>query len=200
MNIGITGTICSGKSSVSRLLGKLLGVEVLSADALCENLLEKGNAGYIDVVNCWGERFLDFDDCIDRLELRKAIFDDSSIRTELEQILHPLVHRQILESSREAQKRNSWLVVEVPLLFEVGWQGNFNKTVLVFADSEICLQRLMIRDGANREQGEKILAAQMEACKKVLLADSVINNSGSWARTYFQVIRLVNNLDNKLMV
>lgn len=194
LNIGITGSICSGKSTVSRYIGSQLHAQVLNADDICRELLRKGKSGYGDVVKCWGDRFLDSDGDIDRKQLRETVFNDVRIRVELEGILHPLVRHKILEQIGKAKETRQWLVVEVPLLFEVGWQDIFDRTVMVYADPETCLERLIERDNTSRQQGKKILAAQMDALRKVQLADSVINNTGSWADTVLQMNHLINAL------
>ena len=194
MNIGITGSICSGKSSVSQYIGGQLHAKVLSADDICRELLQKGRPGYDDVVKCWGDRFFDSGNDIDRIKLRETVFNDERIRVELETILHPLVRHQILEEMERAKETRQWLVVEVPLLFEVGWQDIFDRTVMVYADPKTCLERLMERDNTTRLQGEKILAAQMDAHRKVQMADSVINNTGSWADTILQITDLIHTL------
>jgi len=197
MNIGVTGSICCGKSSVSRYMGRQLNAPVLNADDICRELLQKGKPGYACVVKCWGHRFLESGGDIDRVQLREAVFNDARIRVELEGILHPLVRIQILEQMEKAKEIKQWLVVEVPLLFEVGWQDIFDITVMVYADPKTCLKRLMVRDNTSRRQGEKILAAQMDAGRKVQVADTVIKNTGSWADTVLQINHLIHTLKHQ---
>lgn len=200
MKIGITGTICSGKSHVARLLGRLLCVDVLDSDMICRELLEKEKQGWLGLTEKWGEYFLTASREVDRPKLRKAIFDDDKVRQELERILHPLVRQEIKEIAEQKSESGDNLLVEVPLLFEVGWQCDFDRTVLVYASQGVCLERVMARDGVSRIDGEKILASQMNVRQKIPLADSVIDNSGCWSRTVVQIYHLsavLRALDNK---
>ncbi len=117
-----------------------------------------------------------------------------------ERILHPLVRQEIGDITEKKSVRGEDLLVEVPLMFEVGWQDDFDRTVLIYASREICLERIMIRDQASRIDGEKVLDAQMDIGQKVWLADSVIDNSGSWPWTVLQMYhlkRILRRLGNK---
>lgn len=193
MIIGITGSICSGKSSVACLMARLLSTDVIDADEICRKLLEKKNDGWVGLVDEWGDRFLTDRREVDRTKLKEAVFNDIGVRKRLEMILHPLARREIRRVAHDKNVRGQSLVVEVPLLFEAGWQDDFDQTVLVCSTKDICLERMNDRDGVSRVFGEKILAAQMDIEEKARLADFVINNSGSWFRTIMQVRRLKKN-------
>ncbi len=194
MNIAMTGGIATGKSTVCRLLGRRLGAEVLDADEICRDLLVQGKAGWRGVRRVWGERFFDAYGNIDRTLLRRTIFADEKVRRELEQILHPLARKEIARSARQKEKSGKNLIIEVPLLFEVGWQNDFDWVVTIFATEKRCLQRIVIRDNVTEEEARKALAVQMPLACKALLADSVIDNSGCFAHTWYQVYRLAGYL------
>ena len=190
--MAVTGTICTGKSRVARLLGRCLATRVLDVDHICRQLLKKEAPGWHLLREKWGTRFLVWDGAVDRPLLRKAVFDDARVRADLEQILHPLARREIRKQLSGLKGSGRVVVVEVPLLFEVGWQEDFDRTVLVYASPEICVDRVMGRDGVSRVEGGKVIAAQMDIDRKVFLADSVVENSGSWFRTALQVYRLAS--------
>jgi dephospho-CoA kinase len=194
MIIAVTGGIATGKSTVSRLLGRCLGADVLDADLLCRDLLIKGNPGWQDVQQVWGERFMNPQGEIDRILLRNTIFEDGKIRRELEQILHPLVRAEINSAAHRKKMAGEALLVEVPLLFEVGWQEDFDWTVTVFASADCCMQRIVSRDKVTEEDAGRILSAQMPSVCKAFLADSVIDNSGFFLHTCLQVYHLAGYL------
>jgi dephospho-CoA kinase len=194
MNIAITGGIATGKSTVSRLLGKCLGVDIVDADQLCRDLLVKGQPGWQGVYWAWGKRFIDSHGQIDRILLRNTIFADSTVRRDLEQILHPLVRIEITALAHRKKLAGEALLVEVPLLFEVGWQDDFDWVVSVFATENRCVQRIVARDKVTEEDAGKILAAQMPSVCKALLANSVIDNSGVFPFTCLQVYHLAGYL------
>ena len=194
MIIAVTGGIATGKSTVSRLLGRCLGADVLDADLLCRDLLIKGNPGWRSVQQVWGERFMDPQGEIDRILLRNTIFADGKVRRELEQILHPLVRVEVNTAGHRKRQAGEDLLVEVPLLFEVGWQDDFDWTVTIFASANRCVQRIVARDKVTEEDAGRILAAQMPSICKALLADSVIDNSGFFLNTCLQVYHLAGYL------
>ena len=88
-------------------------------------------------------------------------------------------------------------VVEVPLLFEVGWQEDFDLVVVVFADEETCLNRVMSRDGVDRHSARAAFSTQMSLAEKVRMADHVIDNSGDLAVKARQVKKLFVKLSSR---
>ncbi len=194
MIIGVTGGMGAGKSIAAGLLGKLLEYDVLDADILCRNLLQPHMPGWQGVQEKWGARFFDLTGNIDRPALRKALFADPVVRQGLERILHPLVRQEIMRRVAEKRLRLSGLVVEVPLLFEVGWQDDFDWIVVVYAGAECCVDRIVRRDRVNPEAGRAAMSTQMSLEGKALRADSVIENSGPLALTILQIYHLARFL------
>jgi dephospho-CoA kinase len=183
----------AGKSFVSGLLGKLLGVEVFDADTLCFQLMQPNMPGWQGVKDKWGNRFINSTGHIDRAVLRKAIFADSEVRYNVELLLHPLVRKEILRFAMEKNKQRVGMVVEVPLLFEVGWQDDFDVVVAVYAGQEPCLKRIVTRDQVTLEEGKAAINTQMSLEEKSLMADCVIENSGPLALTILQVHHLARS-------
>ncbi len=194
MIVGVTGGMGAGKSIVAGLLGKLLAYDVLDTDILCRNLLQPHMPGWLGIQKKWGARFFDLTGNIDRPALRKALFVDLVVRQGVERILHPLVRQEIM--SRAAEKRSSLtgMVVEVPLLFEVGWQDDFDWIVVVYAGHECCAQRIVRRDLVSLEASRAALSTQISLEEKALRADSVIENSGPLALTILQIYHLASFL------
>ena len=199
VSLAVTGCIGSGKSTVTRELAVLSGGIVCDTDAVCRELLQKGCEGWKGVQSTWGSYYFSADGTIDRQKLREAIFTDAHVRTQLENILHPLVRHHVIRKSQEIIASGGLLIVEVPLLFEVGWQKDFSCTITVFADREICIKRVMSRDGVTREQVVKALDAQMDIKEKIRLSDFSIDNSGDKDDTVSRVAALFENLQGQCL-
>ena len=193
MLIGITGTVGSGKSVVAGMLGDLLPAPVFSSDEICRRQLEKGEAGYKKMVEIWGDRYLTDSGEVDRPLLRKAVFADQKVRTALEDLLHPLVRIEMLEA-KEAAGSTAIQLAEVPLLFESGWQADFDYIVCVTSDIDIAMQRVVERDSVRLADVEKITSVQMDGALKAERSDWVIDNSGSLEETSVQVAQLATKL------
>lgn len=194
MNIAITGTVGSGKSRVAAILTGMLPMQHVDTDILCRQLLLPDQPGWNDLKERWPERFFSTDGTLDRVRLREAVFTDPEIRESLESILHPRVRETVAAFRRRAAAQEEHLLVEVPLLFETGWNQDFDYVVAVFAPSPCCVARTMMRDHVPHHQAESIVALQLSAEEKAKRADSVVDNSGIWAATVLQVSFLVRNL------
>ena len=90
----------------------------------------------------------------------------------------------------EARSLDKSLVVEVPLLFEVGWEADFEHVISVYAPRHVSLARVSSRDGVSQSQVSSILDIQLSAEEKAARSDSVIDNSGIWGSTVLQVSHL----------
>lgn len=194
MKIGITGTVGAGKSSVASILASALGCRHLDTDEICRKLLEHEQPGYQAVKKRWQNHFFDESGELDRKLLRNEVFLNHEVRSELEAILHPLVHQYVQQAMKVAEKNDENLLVEVPLLFEVGWQGEFDHVVSVFVNEKMSIERTAVRDNVSIEQTKKIVAAQLSADEKAKCADSVVDNSGIWSATVLQISYLASNL------
>ncbi|MBU0482293.1 MAG: dephospho-CoA kinase [Proteobacteria bacterium] len=187
--IGLTGGISSGKSTVADIFQEH-GIKVVDADMVGRELLEPHRSCWQVLKYEFGETFFDEDKRVDRAALRKAIFSDEETRNQVNKLFHPLIRtgiQRILEqyaNTLESGDRNKIVIVEVPLLFESGWIADFDWIIVVYADREKCLERLMARDRVSRAEAEAAIMAQMPLAQKIELADSVIDNSGGleWTR------------------
>lgn len=193
MLIAITGNVGSGKSGVAAILAGSLRCPTIDSDQVCRELLEPGQAGWQALTERWPDRFLGDDGQLDRKRLRQAVFSEPEVRLGLEQILHPLV-REAVKTAAGSPACRPYLLVEVPLLFEVGWQDDFDAVVTIHAGAEVCLARTMARDQVPRPQAEAILALQIDPEQKAAMADFVVDNGGIWSCTVLQVHWLIRQL------
>jgi dephospho-CoA kinase len=198
LNIGVTGGYGSGKSSVSRLLACYLNARLVNTDDLCRKLLEPGQKGYLQLQKIFGNRFFSVDGVLDRSLLRQTTFGDIEVKEKLEYILHPLVREELVRNVVSCQEGGVHLVVEVPLLFEVGWQADFDISVLVRIDNTTSVQRAVKRDKITAVEAERVIALQMPMVQKEALADHIIDNSGTFASTAQQAAWFANMLEQQL--
>jgi dephospho-CoA kinase len=196
--IGITGGIASGKSRVAKILAGKLNCVHINADEVCRQLLQPHAEGWRKFSRVFGGKYLVEDGRINRPLLRKELFADEKFRQEVNNVIHPLVKSTIRVQMNNIieSKADSKVLVEVPLLYEVQWENLFDAVVVVYADYETCLNRLVERDGIERGAAIKELESQLDLAEKVIKADYVINNSGILADTNNQVSHLAELLKN----
>ena len=189
---GLTGGMGSGKSSVAAYLCESFGALHIDADYVCRRLLEIDEEGWCAVRNTFGDEYFLTDQSIDRKKLRRDLFQNQEIRERINCILHPLARTEIARIINEnfSDGPSCKVVVEVPLLFEAHWQDDFDAVIVVYADQAHCLERIMRRDQISREEAVAALSTQWPLAEKVLMADYVINNNGSWLDTCLEILHL----------
>jgi dephospho-CoA kinase len=193
--LGVTGGIGSGKSSVSRLLSSYCQAPLVDIDQCCRFLLEINQPGWLALRSVFGETFFLQSGEVDRVALREGLFADKKLRGQVDLLLHPLA-REAMRG--EVARCNAALVlVEIPLLYEAGWQGDVDAVLVVYARRGAQCCRIMRRDGVSRRKATQAIAAQMDLGEKSQRADFVIDNSGAWSVTRKQVVVLGNQLSER---
>ena len=195
MIIGITGGIGSGKSRVANFWATFFELPLIDLDILCRQLLQKEHAGWLALQKRFGQRFFAQDGGLDKAVFRSAIFADNALRNEVNLLLHPLARSCMRDQCR--QLRRSIILIEIPLLFEAGWQHDVDRIVVIYADRSIRSDRIMVRDGVSVEECFRALSAQDSLKDKAMAADHVLDNSGPWVETCLQMweMMVVENMD-----
>jgi dephospho-CoA kinase len=189
--IGLTGALGSGKSSVARILKDCLAAEYIDVDLICRQLLKPKARGWNALRQALDPDFFKADETVDRARLRHVLFGDAKVRIQVNQLLHPLARAEVEKRLQEiARAGDRTVVVEVPLLFEAGWEGIFDRIIVVYADRTTCRERIMRRDGVSSAEASSGQAAQLSLLAKAVQADHVVDNSGSWAATCLQLLHL----------
>ena len=190
--IGLTGSIASGKSTVSTKLSEL-GYLVIDCDDINHRLLKKARPGYNAVVKEFGEEILDEKGHIDRKKLGSLIFNNAKLKEKLNQILHPLIKKRVIE---EIEIVNEGLVfIDCPLLFETDFHELCDLTVVVYVNMDTQIHRLMKRDNIIFPEALKKIYAQMPLDDKLTLADYVIDNCHSLGDLDWQIKQLLFRLE-----
>jgi len=197
--IGLTGGIGSGKSSVAAMF-KDEGAYVIDFDYLARVVVEPDTPAWRDIVDYFGQEILFPDRTLNRSKLAEIVFSDALSRKALEGFTHPRIFekRDILLKDIKAKDSQAIVIVDVPLLFELSLNKNFDTIILVYVSRDIQIERTIKRDDILKEEVEKRLKAQINIEKKKLLSDYIINNEGSLKNTRDQV-RKVNHELKKLI-
>jgi dephospho-CoA kinase len=195
LKVGLTGGIASGKSTVSKIFASF-GAKVLDADEVAREVLLPGQPAWTRLRQVFGEEFFHPDGTVKRKQLRKLVFADPEKRSQLNAIVHPEVMREINRRSEvlSSSAQNGVLLVDVPLLLEVGVANRFDKVVVVYVSESVQINRLQQRDGISEEEAKQALKVQMALSKKVEQADYLIDNSGTLEETLAQVEKVWDEL------
>ena len=178
VSVGLTGNIAAGKSTVSTLW-RDVGVPVVSADELARRAVEPGSPGLSAVVDVFGEEILEADGTLNRGALASVVFQDEEARHRLEAIVHPRVRVLRDRWMRERLANEDTICVsEIPLLFEVGLEDDFDATVVVDASEKIRLDRLRETRDLSIERARAVMEAQMDPEVKRERATHVLVNEG----------------------
>jgi dephospho-CoA kinase len=176
--LGLTGGIACGKSTVAKLFEEL-GVKVVDADRVARDVVAPGTPGLEAIVAAFGEEMLMPDGSLDRRRLGGLVFSDPDARKRLEAITHPLIAKEGLARLMALQSSDApYLLYEAALLVEGGSHRNFPGLVVVTADPEVQLARLMERDGSTEEEARARIDSQLPLSEKEAMADVVIRNDG----------------------
>ena len=173
--IGLTGSIATGKSTVSQMLKKR-GYEVIDADAVVHELQAPRSLLLNQIVKTFGPTTLHNDGSLNREELGKMIFSNAKARAKLDAIIHPLVRAEFERRIQLSQA--DVLFLDVPLLFEAGFDDMTAANLVISASESVQLMRLQARNGYSEEEALARIGSQMPMGEKVARADFVIDNSG----------------------
>ena len=188
LRIGLTGGIGAGKSTVARELERL-GAVVIDADALAREVVAPGTAGLRAVAAEFGDGVLTPDGTLDRAALSRVVFADPHARARLEAITHPLI---AVETARRLTDlpEDAVVVHDVPLIVEKGLAGDYDLVVVVGADEEVRLDRLVRDRGMSRQDALARIRAQATDEERRAAADVWLDNSGTPEELLAQVREL----------
>ncbi len=195
LNVGLTGGIASGKSTVARMLAEL-GAIVIDFDEIAHDVEAPGRPVWKAIVEHFGEGILGEDRTIDRRRLGAIVFADHEKLALLNRLVHPAVLAEWEARIDRIRRERPEAVVlsDIPLLVEAGLRDRVDWVLLVHIPQEEQIRRLMERNGWSREEAEARLASQMPIDEKVPWADRVVRNDGPIEQTRRAVLELWEEL------
>lgn len=194
LKVALTGGIATGKSYVMEQFRRR-GVACLDADALAHGAMVAGAEATTAIAVRFGPGVLAADGSVDRTKLGPIVFADPSALRELEAIVHPAVRRAIAAGLRAFDLLGDvpLAVVDIPLLFETGYRGDFDRVIATVCPVEMQIERLG-RRGLAADAARQRLAAQRPAADKAARADFVIMTDGTFEETDRQIDQVLASL------
>ncbi|MEI4769305.1 dephospho-CoA kinase [Psychrobacillus sp. FJAT-51614] len=192
MIIGLTGSIASGKSTVSNML-KELGYPIVDADLVARVVVEKGTKTLETIREAFGEEVISEDGTLNREELGNIIFSSPQKRKQLNDIMHPAIREEMLRQKHFLlEKGYDTIVMDIPLLFESKLQSYVDKILVVTVTEETQLNRLMARNNYSLEEATARIQSQLPLSIKEQGADAVIYNNGTLEYTKEQLQKILS--------
>jgi dephospho-CoA kinase len=178
LTVGITGGIGAGKTTVCKIFEEL-GAKVIYADELAKEIMENDESLKKKIKKIFGEKSY-IGGKLNRKFIADIIFSSDEKRKLLESIVHPAVIKRILSDLKKIadEGKYNFVIVEAALIFESGFDKELDYVLVVDADDEIKIKRIMERDKCSKEEVLKRMKAQLDSKIKRELADMVIINDG----------------------
>lgn len=175
LKIGLTGGIGSGKSAVCEIFSEL-GVPVIDADVIAHNLVKPGMPAFIEITKMFGNEVISSDGTLDRKLIRDKVFANEIDRKNLENILHPIVYREIAVQVETIKSR--YCIISVPLLLETDATKTVDRVLVIDVPRELQLERASNRDKTNKSDIDAIIDSQISRKDRLSAADDIVDNRG----------------------
>lgn len=197
--VALTGGVASGKSTVIRLF-QAQGVPVIDADEVARGVVAPDGPAYEAVRQAFGSEYFHPDGTLNREKLGHRVFSHPEDRQRLNALIHPAIAQEMQRRLQHLEARREPLViVEIPLLFELGLESAYDRVIVVYVDRDTQIHRLQSRDQRERAQIEGMLRAQLSLKDKCRRADYVIDNRGSCQNTRKQVHNILAEIRKNLL-
>lgn len=194
--IGITGGIASGKSTVTEFLRRQ-GYQVIDADQVVHELQESGGRLYQALLSAFGPAILQEDGRLNRPKLVAMIFGNPELLAQSSQIQNQIIREELAGRRDLLAEKEDIFFMDLPLLFELGYESWFDQIWLVDVTEETQLSRLMTRNALSQEEAEKRIAAQLSLQEKRNRADVLIDNNGPLELTQEQLREALQKLERR---
>lgn len=193
--LGLTGSISTGKSTVNKIF-KEQGYPVVDADVGAREVVQPGTDGLNKIKETFGDQVILDDGTLNRAALGEIVFNNEKEREQLNGILSEHIRQWVVSKKDDYLKQNpAILVLDIPLLFEAGYEKDVDQIMVVATSEEVQLERLMERDGIRKEEAIQKINSQLSISKKIVLGNIIIDNNGTLADTKKQVLEWINKLN-----
>ena len=192
--IGMTGGIACGKTTLCDTL-RALGAPVWDADAVSRSLTAPGGQALPAIWEAFGDGVFHPDGTLNRKALGALVFNDAAARETLNGLTHPLIYEDMKRFvAHHRQAGTNAVFLDVPLLYETGYDQYCDAVWCAWIPAETQLARLMERDGLTREEALSRMASQMPVDEKARQADQVIDTRGSIEESAALITALYKNI------
>ena len=185
--VGLTGNIASGKSTVCRFF-KARGVTIINADEIAREITGKDKPALLAIKEHFGPVVITNEGELNRMALREIIFNNPEQRLWLEQLLHPII-RQLIET-KISKACGPYCIIEIPLLKKRTDYPYLDRILLIVANKEHQINRVIIRDKTHRGHAEAILNTQLDNTIREAFADDIVDNNSSLAELEEKIANL----------
>ena len=175
--IALTGGIGSGKTTVSDLF-KSKKIPIIDTDIIARQIVEPNQPAYLEIIKVFGKKILNKDNSINRQSLRQLIFSSKEDRLQLENILHPIIWKEV--KSQLKKLTSPYCIVVVPLLVEnlsSITAVTFDRILVIDTEEELQIIRSQKRDNVDIEEIKKIMKTQASRQTRIDAADDIILNT-----------------------
>lgn len=190
--LGITGGIATGKSSVVQHFIDL-GFPVVDADIIARHLLDQNEQAYNEVVKVFGSEILQENGEINRQALGALVFNHPDKLKQLDELMAPFLQESILAAIKQASQNQKLVIVDVPLMYEKGYDEWMDQVAVVYCTPEQQIKRLMQRNQLTEKEAKQRMDSQLPIEMKKLLAEVVFDNSNDLTQTIQQVDTWLSN-------
>ena len=187
LTVGLTGGIGSGKSTATEQFAQL-GVPIIDADVIAREVVEPGTPALEQIVAAFGEKILDSKGRLDRGALRNLVFSQQEFKSQLEDIVHPRIHAQIL--ARLEELTTPYCIVVIPLLAESKRTYPLDRILVIDVPAAVQLERTVARDRQPAHKIDQIIQSQASREARLQLADDIIENTGDPSELVEKVCQL----------
>ena len=190
--LGITGGIATGKSSVVQHF-KGLGFPVVDADIIARHLLDQNMPAYNEIVKVFGSEILQENGEINRQLLGALVFNHPDKLQQLDELMAPFLKEKIMSAIKKESHNQKLVIVDVPLMYEKGYDEWMDQVAVVYCTPEQQLNRLMKRNQLTEKEAKQRINSQLPIEMKKLLAEIVFDNSANLKQTLEQVNTWLSN-------
>ena len=197
MIIGITGSIGTGKSTVSNyLISK--GYSVVDADKISKGAYNVGSNGYKTILEVFGEEILNSNGEVDRKKIKKIVFDNSNMLQRLNMAIHPIIINEIEKEIEILLESQNVVFLDAPLLIETELHKKVDKIIVVACDKNEQINRIIKRDKITADMAISIINSQMSIDEKLKFADYIVYNNSTIENLYSQVDEIILEIKKEI--
>lgn len=197
MIIGITGSIGTGKSTVSNyLISK--GYSVVDADKISKGAYNVGSNGYKAILEVFGEEILNSNGEVDRKKIKKIVFDNSNMLQRLNMAIHPIIINEIEKEIEILLESQNVVFLDAPLLIETELHKKVDKIIVVACDKNEQINRIIKRDKITADMAISIINSQMSIDEKLKFADYIVYNNSTIENLYSQVDEIILEIKKEI--